>query len=550
MSIPVIYQLSNEKHHKLFRKKFKNPLLYEILVVPHLVKHILSCAENIPLADYFVDKTRPRSVDDYRYIGVPVHCAKAALRSCKLSEKGKSMISALKRAINPYVVFLGICCVYLLFPSYNFDVDSVHYTLTSFLSATNFKLLFADTATPVHLAWHVSHTLLLKLLAPANLLESLYYFRIVNILLTLLHIFLFLKFIRLYAGKLTTSLAILVLSFSNVWLLYFLSLEVYTLNVLALLLNFYWIYLLTTQQIRANYRNILVLSGFSFLAFLCHIENGLLIAIIAVFLLISGFPNRFKLTLAYSVSWALCFMLFMLLIAHIIERDIIASIQYVFNYTNAIPVHTSQHFLANIVTSFKMIPEVFFYKYSVLFLVWVVGLVAFVKIAITSIRLDNFVKFLSLYILINGVFMTQWDIPSLEHKILFLPAALLLFSYLVAHAPQPISIRWKAMCAVLVLLLVVVNFSTHILFHAKLENQGFYRLLTTIRQQTTAPKVVVIDLPAPSSLKLYSLIFFNQAVEILDSRSEDFQSRLASYKKDRYTILRWTQNRFETVSDV
>lgn len=461
------------------------------------------------------------------------------MTSCVMTETGPRA-SVLESLARPNLVFLGICMVYLTFPSNHFNADALHYNLIALHSAVDSSVFFDDVAVPVHFAWHALATVLIRLSGVQSPMQSLYILEIFTIVTALASIFVFMKVLRSFADDFVTVCATIVLAFSHASLMFFLSVEVYALNNLVLALTMGFVHRCCVRQPAGlGVGPTLVLALLTALAVATHLSNLTLLPTVFLFL-IAAHPRRAWIRLAVYLP-ATGALLCLLLLGLAAGR----SMTVVETLRGLAGSSETEHFISagpvqNAATFLRSAPEAALGRFGVALYFPLAAAALFVLRSVRALWAHPFFRFLLIYLAMSVGFASQWDSANIEHKIAILPVVLLLIAY--AHARvSPRMPRWgAAISAVLAAAFVVLGFVQAILPHRDLESYDLYRLSATIHEATDADLVLVVGLASEAgghAVAMASPTFFGQSVRVLHPDDPGYVDKVRRYREQGYAVV-------------
>ena len=220
-----------------------------------------------------------------------------------LAELQEVRATVLRWVLRPAFLFAGIAAAYFAFPSRHFNADALHYNLHAlYASQTGTEAFLNDVMVPGHLGWHLVAVGLIWLFGITDPLNSLLLLNMLNIAFALASVSLLVVLVRSYSDNFAASCAMLTLAFSHACAIYFLSVEVYSLNNLvlsAVLLGFYRV---TSREDRnLGMGSVVALGALSVLAVLAHMANLVLLPAAFVFFLVNR-GHRWRNALVYGAT--------------------------------------------------------------------------------------------------------------------------------------------------------------------------------------------------------------------------------------------------------
>jgi len=410
------------------------------------------------------------------------------------------------------IIFLFIAIFYFLHPLENYNVDALHYNILSFAAQYNgFKSIFFDESTPVHLLWHILNTGILFIFKPANLWHSLLILRNINILIALTNILITFFFFKFYFQNIFTAFYLILLyAFANANLLYFLNVEVYALNCLALTISFWLLFKYLRQP---SVFNIFIFSISVFVCILTHLTNILYFISCILFLV---FDLRYykktstKNFVIFLITIFFLSIICILLIALLRNTNLANAINYIFNYRSKTNDYVSFDILNNIIDFVKIFPKIFIANYE--YAIYIFILLIFILNLKTLINLTFFLMrehlVLIIYVLINFLFFSQWDVQSnIKLKIIFILPSLLLFAKLFD--------KRNIVKIILFFLLFFFIFVNNYFYTIRIQmdiknNEGYMKALEIYNQNQNSE--VILNNYKFEYVKFYSLTFFNQKI--------------------------------------
>jgi hypothetical protein len=452
----------------------------------------------------------------------------------------------------PNLVFLCICLVYLGFPSHDFGVDALHYGMRALLTAAGASSLFSDISVPVHLAWHAAAAALLGLTGTPEPLQALYVLGLFDIVVALVSIFLFMGIVRRIAGDFVASCATVVLAFSHACLRFFLSVEVYALNNLALIALVWFVHRrCTTGKDPFGMRQVVVVGLLSMAAITTHLSNLLLVPALVLFFIALDLRRAWW---RVAVYLGVVGLLLSLLVAWISSSTSLIpsdAIEYLFGYSSKAHRYVAGGPLQNAMVFLRAVPRAALGSFGPLLYL---PLAAFAVWAVRNARAlwaHGFFRFLIINLAFVVGFYSQWDAANIEHKIAILPVLLLLVVHSHAALGRRLSRPGRAAALALVGLFVVVGFLQGILPYRHLEDQELYRLSAAINGAAPERAVVVVGLASESKghpVVMAAMTFFGQRVLLLDATDEGFEERLQAHRDRGIAVLSHEEGRFRPLA--
>jgi len=437
------------------------------------------------------------------------------------------------------VSLIIISAIYLLYPSAQFNADALHYNILSFAARNNFSLLINDESTPVHFAWHFIITILSKIGDFDNLHQNILYLEFFNIIAGLLFFFVFAKLVKKTAGDKIAAISVIFLSFSNALSIFFLSLEVYSFNSLFICITFYYLLnILSENSEKFAFRQIYSLATLIFINYLFHLTNLIFIPVLILFFSVSGKKNKLYASILFISVFILLFSTLALLLTFVNFSSILVTLKYMFAYGKKTQ-YLGYGFISNLVDFVSLLPYIIISRFKILPVI-LFGYVLY-YIFKRKIQMNNFRKFLAIYLILNFIFFSQWDSSNnLKLKIIFIPASILFLvsgNYIREYAFSKIQ---RVFFYLLIFSICLVNFYYSILPNSNILNNHLYQQAKKLHLMTQGRPCLLIDY-ASRQIKLASVTFFNDLVEFVDSNEVSAKDKIEFYKKNNYLII----NKFE-----
>lgn len=463
------------------------------------------------------------------------------MASSRMTETG-SRASVLDSLGRPHLVFLGICMVYLTFPSNHFNADALHYNLMGLHSAVDPSVFFNDVAVPVHFAWHAMATVLIRLSGTQSPMQSLYILEIFTIVTALASIFVFMKLLRSFADDFVTVCATIVLAFSHACLMFFLSVEVYALNNLVLTLTMGFIHRYCVRPPAGlGGGPTLVLALLTALSVATHLSNLMLLPTVSLFL-IAAHPRRAWIRLAvYLPATGVLLCLLLLGLATSRSMTVVETLRSLAgsseteHFVSGGPVQNAARFL-------QSASEAALGRFGPALYLPLAAAALFVLRNARALWVHPFFRFLLIYLVMSVGFASQWDSANMEHKIAILPIVLVLIAYAHAVVSRRMPSWGKATAAAVAAAFVALGFLQAILPHRNLDSYDLYRLSATIHEATDADQVLVVGLASEvggHAVVMASPTFFGQSVRVLHPDDSGYVDKLRRYREQGYAVVRY-----------